>query len=140
MRIDLGFSMIGDSGVRDQKYIHITRKDVLKRVNDHPAIDPWTKSFLSKRIAGYPDDALIFFVQNINQIVTTALEERSRNLLKEQHDSKDLDKDSIAGEVGVPGEFEQQSSGVGFKGIGENEGQISSEEDRESLFASRPSR
>ena len=95
MRIDLGFSLIGDrDGQVDKRYVSITRKDVLKRVNEHPALDQWVKDHLTKKINEYPDHALVFFVKNIDKIVRTALEERSRTLLKENNDQKDLDEAS----------------------------------------------
>lgn len=78
MRIDLGMSLVGDDGRGPQFYHHLHRADVEKRIKNHPAIDKWTKEYLLKRIAQYPDNALAFFVQNINNIVHTAINERTR--------------------------------------------------------------
>lgn len=131
MRIDLGFSIAGGSG-SDQKYIHITRKDVMNRIKKHPTLDPWVKEFLSKRVDDYPDSALIFFVQNINQIVTSAINERSR-VMKEQHEIRK----KAASEA-----FECNTSGVsesteGTYGIGGQESSGKETEERESFFSKR---
>lgn len=114
MKLDLGMTLMGGSNKKDQSYIHITRKDVKKRVNEHPAIDPWTRDYLIKRIDQYPDDALIFFVKNINEIVIAALNERSK-ALKEQNEIRESDI------------RQQEDSGQSRAGI--------SEVERESLFS-----
>lgn len=128
MKLDLGFALIGGPNSKDQKYIHITRKDVLKRINEHPAIDPWTKSYLNSKVKDYPDNALIFFVQNINEIVIAALNERTR-VLKERNAKKDPMLNEIQ-----PIECEGSCSSGG--GIIEDEPETKKE--RETLF-SRPS-
>jgi hypothetical protein len=129
MRIDLGFSVAGGSG-SDRKYIHITRKDVMDRIRKNVSIDQWTKDYLFKRINDYPDSALIFFVQNINQIVGAALNERSR-IRKEQDESQS--------EVNQSSEFKQSSDSQSGSGFGEVESQKeASQEERESLFSRRP--
>jgi hypothetical protein len=78
MRIDLGFSIMGADGKPSTPYIHIHRSDVENRIKKHPALDPWTKEYLLKKVASYPDNALVYFISKINQIVTSALNERTR--------------------------------------------------------------
>jgi len=134
MRIDLGFSLIGDrDGQVDKRYVSITRKDVLKRVNEHPALDQWVKDHLTKKINEYPDHALVFFVKNIDKIVRTALEERSRTLLKENNDQKDLDEASSESENNA----RQQSGTESFGRIEEGKEKVS--EERENFFSKRTS-
>jgi hypothetical protein len=160
-KIDLGISVAGHGpNLKDQRYIHITRKDVIERVQKHPAIDPWTKEYLYKRINDYPDSALVFFVQNINQIVVNAINERNR-VLKEQHDENRKKETppatvkvaavEVPSKVYQPSELQQPSgstSGEGVVEAGSEEvgGEVEAaeeapfeEEDRESLFARRAS-
>lgn len=131
MRIDLGFSLMGEAGGGTQRYVHITRRDVVKRITDHPAIDPWTKDFLVKRVAQYPDDALIYFVTNINEIVINALNTRTKKL-KEQNVKEEIGSRETPADLELCGE-------TSFGGVSEIKGAAKQEESRESLF-SRPAR
>jgi hypothetical protein len=132
MKIDLGFSLMGGPNTKDSKYINITRVDVLKRVRDHPAIDPWTKEFLVKKINEYPDNALLYFIKNINEIVVTALNERSRVLKEKENDNEE----KSAGEtVDV---IEQQDSSPSTGRISTIK--VSEEKDRETFFSKNPVR
>lgn len=124
MRIDLGISLVGGPKSKDMRYIHITRNDVINRIKNHPSIDLWTKDYLYKKINQYPDNALIYFVNNINEIVISALNERSK-VLREQHN----EKESSAREDRA---VEQQSGISSGAGVAEVEGQEDSE--REAFF------
>lgn len=139
MRIDLGFSLMGSGSGSDQRYIHITRKDVVNRIKKHPTIDSWVKDYLCKRIDDYPDSALIFFVKNIDQIVASAINERSR-VMKEQHEIRK----KAASEVPEYNEPSFVESPEGIVQAGGEEGivqaQETPDEERESLFSRRPAR
>lgn len=99
MRIDLGMSLVGDNS-KPSYFMHIHRSDVVKRIKKHPSIDPWTKEFLLKRLNQYPDNALGYFVQNINQIVIAAINERSR--VKEGENNVAAKEEAGVGESFVP--------------------------------------
>jgi len=142
-KIDLGISIGGHGpNKKDQKYIHITRSDVIQRINKHPAIDPWTREYLTKRVNEYPDSALTFFVQNINQIVVTAINERNR-VLKEQHEEN---RKKLAESQAHQPSKQQPSSGERREGVGEagskenvskteKKAPVESEKERENLFS-----
>ena len=133
--IDLGISIIGDSpNPKDQRYVHITRSDVVQRIKKHPAIDTWTKEYLYKRVNEYPDSALVFFVQNINQIVACALNDRNR-IMKEQHDEN---KKKLAACKNEPVESEQEGLGERGAGVDEAGSEEIPQEERESFFTKRP--
>jgi hypothetical protein len=110
-KIDLGISVIGGPNQKDMKYIHITRNDVIQRIKRHPAIDSWTKEYLYKRINDYPDSALAYFVQNINQIVVNAINERSRIIGEQQNENRKKAASEIAKSL------QQQSGGECESGI-----------------------
>ena len=142
-KIDLGISIAGHGpNKKDQRYIHITRKSVIERVKNHPAIDLWTKEYLYKRINDYPDSALVFFVQNINEIVINAINERNR-VMKEQYDENRKEIEPIlnqvtVSEIGESSELQQPSGGERGTGVGEVEAKEeaeATEKDRESLFS-----
>lgn len=136
MKLDLGFSLIGGPNNKDMKYIHITRSDVIKRITDHPSIDLWTRDYLISKIKDYPDNALIFFVQNINQIVISALNERTR-ILKEQYEQQR--QEFSEGQVSVKS-VEHEVSEESLRGTDEFESkQEEDDAERESLFAKRAS-
>jgi len=106
MRIDLGMSVMGEEGKMPTYYRHVHRSDVVDRIKKHPSIDPWTKEFLLKRVAQFPDSALGYFVNNINQIVIAALNERAR-IKQEEHNATTVQETSngetLAPQVGGAG-------------------------------------
>lgn len=134
MRIDLGFSLMGGDSGSNQSYIHITRKDVVSRIKKHPTLDSWVKEYLCKRINDFPDSALIFFIKNIDQIVTSAINERSR-VMKEQYETRK----KATNETFEHNETNGSKSTEGIVSVGSKESQESSEEERESLFSKHPS-
>jgi hypothetical protein len=107
MRINLGISILGEDPKAPNYYHHIHREDVVNRIKQHPSIDPWTKDFLLKRINQYPDNALAHFIQNINQIVITAIDERSRIKKEEDNARKETSTDEIGSS-----EIDSSASGV----------------------------
>jgi hypothetical protein len=136
MRIDLGFSVIGsDPSQKETYYVHISRKDVIKRINNHPAIDPWTKKYLIGRVNEYPDNALVYFVQNINQIVIAALNERSR-VLKEENERQREKEASSESNLSFDESSSESGSGIGDDSEEEHQEEI---EEREDLFSRRAS-
>ena len=94
LHIDLGISVVGGSNKKDSYFVHITRPDVINRIKKHSTIDAWTREFLLKKINEYPDNALAYFIQNINQIVITALERRSKTIEEQYVDLKSIKEES----------------------------------------------
>lgn len=111
MRINLGISVIGEDNKAPNYYFHLNRADVAKRITNHPSIDPWTKEFLLKRMSQYPDNALVHFVSNINEIVVAAINERSR-FKKEEENGR---KKSRENESGSEAEISGTTSRNGFE-------------------------
>jgi heme exporter protein D len=139
MRIDLGFSVVGDNASKETYYINITREEVVKRIKSHPSIDPWTKDNLVRRVNDYPDNALVYFVKNINQIVVSAINERNRILKEEnarQHqEERQRQEENRQSETDFTGELNIGSGGTGVNEVEEEP----KEEERESLFSRRSS-
>ena len=96
MRLNLGFAVNGEEGRKETYYLNITRAKVVERIKNHQFLDSWTKDHLVRKVNDYPDNALSFFVQNVENIVAAALNERSK-ALKENHGDGQADFDENDG-------------------------------------------